>query len=104
MGVGRQDLAEPRVGRKRVRATLSLSAGKARTPSGASRAGAVISRVKSAPGAISYVGVSYLTRVTNASEDEAALGNSSGNFVLPTSRAIQAALASTGAMRPRWAA
>jgi hypothetical protein len=41
MGVGRQDLAEPRVGRRRVRATLSLSAGKARTPSGASRAGAV---------------------------------------------------------------
>ena len=38
MGVDRQDLAEPCVGRKRVRAKLSLSAGKARMPSGASRA------------------------------------------------------------------
>jgi phosphate transport system substrate-binding protein len=55
---------------------------------------AIISRVKSAPGAISYVGVSYLAKVINASEGEAALGNSAGNFVLPTSRAIQAALAS----------
>ena len=50
--------------------------------------------MKSAPGAISYVGVSYLSQVINASEGEAALGNSSGDFVLPTSRAIQAALAS----------
>ena len=41
MGVGRQDLAEPRVGRRRVRAKLSLYAGKARTPSGGRRAGAV---------------------------------------------------------------
>jgi phosphate transport system substrate-binding protein len=130
MSMDRQDLAGPRAGRKRVRATLSLTARKARTPSGASRAGAatvvsaavtaqsacgsspgtspsdaapgvaapaggaIISRVKSAPGAISYVGVSYQSPVTNAGEGEAALGNSSGNFVLPTSRAIQAALAS----------
>ena len=55
---------------------------------------AIISRVKSAPGAIGYVGVSYLSRVSSAHEGEAALGNSSGNFVLPTARAIQAALAS----------
>jgi hypothetical protein len=41
MGKGRQDLAEPCVGRRRVRAKLSLHAGKARTPSGARRAGAV---------------------------------------------------------------
>ena len=55
---------------------------------------AIVSRVKSAPGAVSYVGVSYLSRVINAGEGEAALGNSSGNFVLPTPRAIQAALGS----------
>ena len=55
---------------------------------------AIISSVKSAPGAIGYVGVSYLSQVTNATEGEAALGNSAGSFVLPTARAIQAALAS----------
>ena len=55
---------------------------------------AIISRVKSVPGAIGYVGVSYLSQVSSADEGEAALGNSSGNFVLPTARAIQAALAS----------
>ena len=53
-----------------------------------------VSRVKSAPGSIGYVGVSYLSQVMNANEGEAALGNSSGTFVLPTARAIQAALAS----------
>jgi phosphate transport system substrate-binding protein len=61
---------------------------------GAAGSDAIISRVKSAPGAIGYVGVSYLSQVMNANEGEAALGNSSGNFVLPTARAIQAALAS----------
>ena len=55
---------------------------------------AIISSVKSAPGAIGYVGVSYLSQVINATEGEAALGNSAGSFVLPTARAIQAALAS----------
>jgi phosphate transport system substrate-binding protein len=61
---------------------------------GATGSDAVISRVRSASGAIGYVGVSYLSQVRDASEGEAALGNSSGNFVLPTARAIQAALAS----------
>jgi phosphate transport system substrate-binding protein len=61
---------------------------------GAAGSNAIISRVKSAPGAIGYVGVSYLSQVSSANEGEAALGNSSGNFVLPTARAIQAALAS----------
>jgi phosphate transport system substrate-binding protein len=61
---------------------------------GAAGSDAIISRVKSAPGAIGYVGVSYLSQVNSANEGEAALGNSSGNFVLPTARAIQAALAS----------
>ena len=61
---------------------------------GAAGSDAIISRVKSAPGSIGYVGVSYLSQVRNANEGEAALGNSSGNFVLPTARAIQAALAS----------
>jgi phosphate transport system substrate-binding protein len=61
---------------------------------GAAGSEAVISTVKSAPGSIGYVGVSYLFQVRNATEGEAALGNSSGTFVLPTARAIQAALAS----------
>jgi phosphate transport system substrate-binding protein len=61
---------------------------------GAAGSDAIISRVKSAPGSIGYVGVSYLSQVRNANEGEAALGNSSGTFVLPTARAIQAALAS----------
>ncbi len=61
---------------------------------GATGSDAIISRVKSASGAIGYVGVSYLSQVRNANEGEAALGNSSGNFVLPAGRAIQAALAS----------
>src|SRR2546430_360310 len=61
---------------------------------GAAGSDAIVSRVRSAPGAIGYAGVSYLSQVMNANEGEAALGNSSGNFVLPTARAIQAALAS----------
>jgi phosphate transport system substrate-binding protein len=61
---------------------------------GAVGSDAIVSRVKSAPGAIGYVGVSYLSQVMDANEGEAALGNSSGNFVLPAARAIQAALAS----------
>jgi len=61
---------------------------------GATGSDAVITSVQSASGAIGYVGVSYLSPVQNANEGEAALGNSSGNFVLPTSNAIQAALAS----------
>ena len=61
---------------------------------GASGSGAIVSSVKSAPGAIGYVGVSYLSQVRGANEGEAALGNSAGRFVLPAGRAIQAALAS----------
>jgi phosphate transport system substrate-binding protein len=61
---------------------------------GATGSDAVISSVRSAPGAIGYVGVSYLSQVRGANEGEAALGNSAGRFVLPTARAIQAALSS----------
>jgi phosphate transport system substrate-binding protein len=61
---------------------------------GATGSDAVISSVGSAPGAIGYVGVSYLSQVRGANEGEAALGNSAGRFVLPTARAIQAALSS----------
>jgi phosphate transport system substrate-binding protein len=61
---------------------------------GATGSDAIISSVKSAPGAIGYVGVSYLSQVRGANEGEAALGNSAGRFVLPTARAIQAALSS----------
>jgi phosphate transport system substrate-binding protein len=55
---------------------------------------AIISRVGSAPGAVGYVGVSYLSQVRGANEGEAALGNTAGRFVLPSARAIQAALSS----------
>ncbi|HEX3309978.1 MAG TPA: phosphate ABC transporter substrate-binding protein PstS [Streptosporangiaceae bacterium] len=61
---------------------------------GATGSDAVISSVGSAPGAIGYVGVSYLSQVRGANEGEAALGNSAGRFALPTARAIQAALSS----------
>jgi len=52
------------------------------------------STVRSVPGAIGYVGVSYLSKVTQDNEGEAALGNSAGNFMLPTASTIQAGLAS----------
>jgi phosphate transport system substrate-binding protein len=55
---------------------------------------AMISSVESAPGAIGYVGVSYLSRVRAAGEGEAALGNSAGGYVLPAAGTIRAALAS----------
>jgi phosphate transport system substrate-binding protein len=56
--------------------------------------GDVISSVRSAPGSIGYVGVSYLSQVRAAGEGEAALGNSAGSYVLPAAGTIQAALAS----------
>jgi hypothetical protein len=77
MGVDRQDLVEPRAGRKRVRATLSLSAGKARPPSGASRAEAA-------------------TVVAAAALALSARGIGNGQPVRWP--------AGTGAMLPRWAA
>jgi len=55
---------------------------------------AMISSVKSAPGAVGYVGVSYLSQVRAAGEGEAALGNSAGGYVLPAAGTIRAALAS----------
>jgi phosphate transport system substrate-binding protein len=55
---------------------------------------AVISSVRSAPGSIGYLGVSYLSQVRAAGEGEAALGNSAGSYVLPAAGTIQAALAS----------
>jgi len=61
---------------------------------GASGSGAIVSSVASAPGSVGYIGVSYLSKVTAAGEGEAELGNPSGNYVLPTPRTIQAALAS----------
>jgi phosphate transport system substrate-binding protein len=65
-------------------------------PGGQGKSGSdgAINAVKSTPGAISYVGVSYLSMVTNDNEGEAALGNSAGNYELPTASAIQAGLAS----------
>jgi phosphate transport system substrate-binding protein len=61
---------------------------------GASGSSMMISTVHAAPGSIGYVGVSYLTTVTQDHEGEAALGNSAGNYVLPAASTIQAALAS----------
>ncbi len=55
---------------------------------------AVIGDVRSAPGSVGYVGVSYLSQVRAAGEGEARLGNSAGDYVLPTAGTIQAALAS----------
>jgi len=67
-----------------------------RQPGELSAAGtdAMISSIKSAPGAVGYVGVSYLSRVRAAGEGEAALGNSAGGYVLPAAGTIRAALAS----------
>ena len=67
-----------------------------RQPGQLSAAGtdAVISSVRSAPGSVGYVGVSYLSQVRAAGEGEAALGNSAGSYVLPAAGTIQAALAS----------
>jgi phosphate transport system substrate-binding protein len=61
---------------------------------GAQGSSGIVSAVASAPGSIGYVGVSYLSAVTKAGEDEIALGNSSGNYVLPSATTIQAGLAS----------
>jgi phosphate transport system substrate-binding protein len=61
---------------------------------GADGSSGIISKVQSAPGAISYVGVSYLSAVTQDNLGEAALGNSAGNYELPTASTIQAGLAS----------
>ena len=61
---------------------------------GESGSDGVINAVKSTPGAISYAGVSYLSAVTGNGDGEAALGNSAGNYELPTASAIQAGLAS----------
>jgi len=61
---------------------------------GASGSSQIVSEVGSVSGSIGYVGVSYLDQVTQAREGEAELGNSSGNYLLPTASAIQAALSS----------
>ena len=67
-----------------------------RRPGELSAAGtsAMISSVRSAPGSVGYVGVSYLSQVRAAGEGEAALGNSAGGYVLPAAGTIRAALAS----------
>jgi phosphate transport system substrate-binding protein len=61
---------------------------------GAMGSNGVISAVHATPGSIGYVGVSYLSAVTRDGEGEVALGNSAGNYVLPTANTIQAGLAS----------
>jgi phosphate transport system substrate-binding protein len=54
----------------------------------------IVSAVHATSGSIGYVGVSYLSAVTTDAEGEVALGNSAGNYVLPTASTIQAGLAS----------
>ncbi len=61
---------------------------------GATGSGAIVSSVKSTPDSISYVGLSYLSKVTAAGEGEAEVGNSSGNYLLPSASTIDAALSS----------
>jgi len=54
----------------------------------------ITGQVKSNPGSISYVGVSYKSEVEQDGEGEAQFGNSAGNYELPGPDTIQAALAS----------
>ena len=61
---------------------------------GADGSSGIISQIHATPGAIGYVGVSYLAAVISDGEGEVALGNSAGNYVLPTASTIQAGLAS----------
>jgi phosphate transport system substrate-binding protein len=61
---------------------------------GATGSDGIIGAVRDTPGAIGYVGVSYLSTVTRDGEGEVALGNSAGNYVLPAASTIQAGLAS----------
>ena len=61
---------------------------------GAQGSSGLIAAVHATPGSIGYVGVSYLSTVRGDGEGEVALGNSAGNYVLPTAGTIQAGLAS----------
>jgi phosphate transport system substrate-binding protein len=61
---------------------------------GATGSGGVVSSVKSTTDSIGYVGVSYLAKVTAAGEGEAELGNSAGNYELPSASTIDAGLSS----------
>jgi phosphate transport system substrate-binding protein len=54
----------------------------------------IVSKLAATPGGISYVGVSYESDVTRDHLGIAAVGNSSGNYKVPTASAIDAALAS----------
>jgi phosphate transport system substrate-binding protein len=50
----------------------------------------MVSGCKATPGCVAYIGISYLTQVLQAGLNYAALGNSKGQYVLPTSTAIAA--------------
>jgi phosphate transport system substrate-binding protein len=56
--------------------------------------GAMVTANGSTPGSISYVGVSYLSKVTAAKLSQAALKNGAGKYVTATPSSITAALAS----------
>jgi phosphate transport system substrate-binding protein len=61
---------------------------------GATGSGGIVTALQSNPGAISYIGVSYASKITAAKLGIAQLGNAAGSFVLPTADTINAALAS----------
>jgi phosphate transport system substrate-binding protein len=62
---------------------------------GATGSQGIISKLEATSGGLSYVGVSYKSDITGDSQlGMAALGNSSGNYELPTASAIDAGLAS----------
>ena len=55
--------------------------------------GGMVAGCQATKGCIAYVGTSYLSKTQAAGLGEGELGNKSGNFVLPTSATISAALA-----------
>jgi phosphate transport system substrate-binding protein len=50
----------------------------------------MVSGCKATPGCVAYIGISYLTQMLQAGLGYAALGNSKGQYVLPTATAIAA--------------
>src|SRR5262245_40214560 len=105
MGMDRQDLAKSRVGRRRVKAKLSLHAGEARTPSGGSR-GWVVATV-----AVALLGLAACGGRPGASPSDASpavAAAAAGPTASPASAAAPQTLTETGSslMAPlftRWA-
>jgi phosphate transport system substrate-binding protein len=60
----------------------------------------MVAGCKSTPGCVAYVGISYLSAALAAGLGEARLANASGQFVLPTTATIRAAVASFASSTP----